>query len=448
METLIRRFLNLINKLKETSGRIDKENILKEYQDDDDIKALFQFIFNPYIVTGISNKKLSKYKDNYNEWSKDFEVPREYWYLDLLDFINHFKSHNTGTDFDVKLLVNYSQQYTEEEKELFYNIITKDVKVGVQPTTLNKIYGKDFIPQFSVQLAQKYFDDPERLLPQNTNYILTTKLDGVRAVIIKTDESVEIFSRQGQTFENLVEIERDAKQLPSGYVYDGELLLDNKNNLDSKDLYRATMKIVSSDDVKRDIIFNCFDCLPIEDFKNGIYKTPCIERKTALHNLLSMSNLYFIKEVEMLYSGNDQSQITYWLDKITSEGGEGVMINIADAPYECKRTKGLLKVKKFQSADVKVIDIEEGTGVNKNSLGAVKVEFIGPNNKIYTCKVGSGFKQDERIYFWNHKDEILGKIIEIDYFEITNNQQNDDYSLRFPTWKGIIRFDKTEISMY
>ena len=35
METLIRRFLNLINKLRETSGRIDKENILKEYQDDD-----------------------------------------------------------------------------------------------------------------------------------------------------------------------------------------------------------------------------------------------------------------------------------------------------------------------------------------------------------------------------------------------------------------------------
>lgn len=447
METLIRRFLNLINKLKETSGRIDKENILKEYQDDDDIKALFQFIFNPYIVIGISNKKLSKYKDNYNEWGKDFEVPREYWYLDLLNFYNHFKLHNTGTDFDVKLLVNYSQQYTEEEKELFYNIITKDVKVGVRPTTLNKIYGKDFIPQFSVQLAQKYFDDPEKLLPQNTDYILTTKLDGVRAVIIKTDESVEIFSRQGQTFENLVEIERDAKQLPSGYVYDGELLLDNKNNLDSKDLYRATMKIVSSDDIKRDIIFNCFDYLPIEDFKNGVYKTPCIERKTTLHNLLSMSNLYFIKEVEMLYNGDDQSQITYWLDKITSEGGEGVMINISDAPYECKRTKGLLKVKKFQSADVRVIGIEEGTGANKNSLGAVKVEFIGPDDKIYTCKVGSGFKQDERIYFWNHKDEILGKIIEIGYFEITNNQQNDDYSLRFPTFKWV-RNDKTEISMY
>lgn len=98
-------------------------------------------------------------------------------------------------------------------------------------------------------------------------------------------------------------------------------------------------------------------------------------------------------------------------------------------------------------ATVKVIDIEEGTGANKNSLGAVKVEFIGPDNKIYTCKVGSGFKQDERIYFWNHKDEILGKIIEIGYFEITNNQQNDDYSLRFPTFKWV-RNDKTEISMY
>lgn len=435
METLIRRFLNLINKLKETSGRIDKENILKEYQDDDDIKALFQFIFNPYIVTGISNKKLSKYKDNYNEWSEDFGVPRKYWYLDLLDFCNHFKSHNTGTDFDVKLLVNYCQQYTKEEKELFYNIITKDVKVGVQPTTLNKIYGKDFIPQFSVQLAQKYFDDPEKLLPQNTDYILTTKLDGVRAVIIKTDESVEVFSRQGQTFENLVEIERDAKQLPSGYVYDGELLLDNKNNLDSKDLYRATMKIVSSDDVKRDIIFNCFDYLPIEDFKNRVYKTPCIERKTALHNLLSMSNLYFIKEVEMLYSGNDQSQITYWLDKITSEGGEGVMINISDAPYECKRTKGLLKVKKFQDLDLEILNIYKGTGKYSSTLGYIECRY--KNNIV---KVGSGFTDKERDEIINNPNNYIGKVATIKYFEESSNQQGLN-SLRFPTWKGI-RIDK------
>ena len=69
METLIRRFLNLIKKLQSTSGRIEKENILKEYQDDEEIKEIFKFIYDPYIVTGISTKKIEKY--NNTVWNKE-----------------------------------------------------------------------------------------------------------------------------------------------------------------------------------------------------------------------------------------------------------------------------------------------------------------------------------------------------------------------------------------
>ena len=122
------------------------------------------------------------------------------------------------------------------------------------------------------------------------------------------------------------------------------------------------------------------------------------------------------------------------------------MINIANAPYECKRSKGLLKVKKMQTCDVKVIGMEEGTGQNKGKLGALKVEFIGPDNKIYTCDVGSGLTLDQREDFWEYPNKILNKIIEVQYFEVSSNQ-NGTYSLRFPVFKWI-RDDKTEISMY
>ena len=44
-------------------------------------------------------------------------------------------------------------------------------------------------------------------------------------------------------------------------------------------------------------------------------------------------------------------------------------------------------------------------------------------------------------------EHIAGTDIEIKYFEISNNQENDEYSLRFPTFKSV-RFDKDEISMY
>ena len=128
-------------------------------------------------------------------------------------------------------------------------------------------------------------------------------------------------------------------------------------------------------------------------------------------------------------------------------GREGVMVNIADASYECKRTKNLLKVKRFNTADVRVLDWEEGTGANKGKLGAVIVEFIAPDEKKYTCKVGSGFAKEDREYYFANPDKIVGHIIEVGYFELSQNQKDHGYSLRFPTFK-CLRNDKNEISMH
>lgn len=269
-----------------------------------------------------------------------------------------------------------------------------------------------------------------------------------RCVLINASiNGSKFFSRQGQPIEQLVELEEEAKNLPLGYVYDGELLLDNKENLDSKDLYRATVKVTGADKEKKDLIFNVFDMIPIKDFQDGYCNGPASLRKEQLSEIFTFMKLPHIVDVPILYYGNDKSMITKYLDEITGMGGEGVMINISNAPYECKRVKTLLKVKKFQTLDAKCIDMEEGTGNFKNSLGAIKVEFLGPDEKIYTCKVGSGFKQDERAYYWNHKDKILNKIVEIGYFEMTNNQNDDNISLRFPTFK-YVRNDKCEMSSY
>ena len=440
----LNNFNTLISQLQATTSRIDKETILRTYKDDTNIKEILNFVFNPYIITGISKKKVDKFKNKINEailWDNHNIED----YKDFNKALNYFKIYNHGKDIDLIELERFAKANINFQ-ELVYSIISKDLKLGIQPTTLNKVYGKDFIPQFDVMLAFKYFDDPEKYLTDNTEFILTTKLDGVRCVLINNSiDGPKFFSRQGQIFEGLVELEKEAQNLPYGFVYDGELLL-NKNDLHSKDLYRETMKVVSADKEKHDIIFNCFDIIPIQSFQEGVYDCPSKLRKQKVHDILSQHTFNYFKEVDVLYSGVNKDYIIYWLDEITSKGGEGIMINIANAPYECKRTKGLLKVKKMQTADVRVIDLEEGTGQNIGKLGAAIFKFIGPDGKIYENKVGSGFSKEQREYYWNHKDELLEKIIEISYFEISNNQ-NGTYGLRFPVFKHI-RLDKDEISMY
>lgn len=444
MSNVLDRFDKLVRDLQGDSSRIAKENYLKEYVEDKDVKALLSFVFNPYIITGISKKKSEKYKGKVSIEKFDlmelFDEPVDY--NNINNLLDYFKYHNTGKDEDLQELDKYAQ-HNAPYQDLIYSIITKDLKLGVQASTLNKVFGKGFIPTFDVMLAYKYFDDPDKFVPDGTNFILTPKLDGVRCVLINTVNG-KFFSRQGQLFDGLYELENEAHNLPQGFVYDGELLLD-KQGLESKDLYRETMKVVSADKEKTGLVFNIFDMLPIEDFMNGQCDTPASKRKNDLLELFTFNHPKHIKDVPMLYYGDDKDVINQQLERITKAGGEGVMINIADAPYECKRTKGLLKVKKMQTADVRVVGLEEGTGQNIGKLGAIQIEFEAPNGQIYPCKVGSGLSQEQREEFWQDKNKLLGKIIEIQYFEISSNQ-NGTYGLRFPVFKWI-REDKDTISM-
>lgn len=439
---MIEQLKQCVERLQATSGRLEKEAILADYRYNEFVKKCLWYRFNKYIVFGISDKKLSKIKFASNAE----EVVDEENY-NLINLFTYLEEHNTGRDEDISIVAKYINNLTSYS-ELIKGFISKNINLGVQSTTLNKIYGKNFIPQFDLMLGFKYFDDPDKYVPEGTDFILTHKLDGCRCLIIKDDfGNVKLFSRQGQTFEGFIDIEEEAKQLPNGFVYDGELLLRNDSNLESKDLYRATMKIVSSDNPdKKNIIFNCFDFIELKAFKQGYDSKAAYLRKMTLNKIFARhKGMQWIKEVPVLYCGNDKEQINYWLNKITSEGGEGVMINIADAPYECKRSKSLLKVKKFQTCDLRCIDAELGTGVNSGRLGAITVEFPY-NDTTYQVKVGSGFTQEQRDYFWEHKDEIVGKIVEVQYFEITQNQ-NGGYSLRFPVFCQV-RNDKDEVSLW
>ena len=71
-------------------------------------------------------------------------------------------------------------------------------------------------------------------------------------------------------------------------------------------------------------------------------------------------------------------------------------------------------------------------------LGGITIDY-----KSNLVSVGSGFTDEERDYYWNNKDEIIGKIVDIQFFEESTNQKDDGISLRFPTFKSV-RSDKTE----
>lgn len=422
-------------KITGTTSRLEKEAILKSYQNNETVKEVLQFLFDPFIVTGISKRKLAKKVSLICEKCAD-----------LHELLNYFRTHNTGRDEDIAVLQQFTADLNEAQTELVNGLIKKDLTLGANEKTLNKVFGANFIPAFDVMLAEKYMENTAFVVGKR--FIITEKFDGVRCMLIFNEAGEPtFFSRAGKSFDDMVELSEEVRQLNPQMVYDGELLLGVDKPIDSADLYRMTVKVTNSDGIKKGLVYNVFDCLPKTDLLNGGSAIPCEKRKTMLSAELRKVQLPHLKEVPILYVGEDTDKIDTLCDEYTNMGREGIMVNIADAPYECKRTKNLLKVKRFNAADVLVLDWEEGSGANQGKLGAVTVEFIAPDQKRYTCKVGSGFEKEEREEFFAHPEKIVGHIIEIGYFELSQNQNDDGYSLRFPTFK-CLRDDKNEISMH
>jgi DNA ligase-1 len=113
------------------------------------------------------------------------------------------------------------------------------------------------------------------------------------------------------------------------------------------------------------------------------------------------------------------------------------MVNLTQAKYLWKRSRDLLKVKKFNSLDLEVIDLEEGSGRLAGTLGAIHVRYKNGN----IVKVGSGFSDEERNLYWTYPELIMNRVVEVKFFEETQSATGE-CSLRFPTWCSNIRDPK------
>ena len=447
-------FKVLVDRMKSTSSRTGKEEILKEYKDNTGVKFILYFVYNPYIITGISKKKIDKASNVTVDLKGE-----SYWRLwDIIDLINYLQTHNHGSDKDLamvrKFIKDTENHYNSNMyEELIKSIVTKDLTLGCTAVTLNKIFGKDFIPTFDVMVPERYFENPDKYVPEGTVFIISQKLDGVRCVLVFDDLGTPHFmSRQGKEIFGLVDLIRESEYLNRRYVYDGELLIVEKEGESSNDRYRDTMSVVGSDDLKHNIEFHIFDRVLKEDFQRGYSSEKCIDRKEdvayQLEGIAAIKMMFrYMKCVPNLYVGSDRRQIQTWLDYAHDYGWEGVCLNIAAGPYECKRSRQLLKVKTFFETEVYVTGVEEGSGRNAGKLGAAVVEMVDSSNVYHTVRVGGGFTDEMRERYWKNPELIVGKVAEVSYFEITNNKADNSLSLRFPVWLDRIRIDKTKETM-
>ena len=173
------------------------------------------------------------------------------------------------------------------------------------------------------------------------------------------------------------------------------------------------------------------------------------DRREVLEQLKFSKDTKLVKLLAYADSESElRSIVPNMLADVTDLGGEGLMVNLGDRTYTHKRTDSLLKVKKVQTIDMRVDDIKWGTGKYEGQVGALICSCKTSDGKIIMCDVGSGLSDEQRLSWAIRPSEILGKIVEVGYFSLSQDKSllnSNAYSLRFPRLKDI-RYDKSETS--
>ena len=412
--------IKLFKQIQETSSLNEKQKIIIENKNNELFKKCLRFLLDGNITTGISSKKINKQVKASSELAP-YYISRNSSFEDIMKYL---EKNNTGTDDDIYEIQSFLIGH-DDDKEFYKEIITKKFRLGADAKLVNKCI-PNLIPTFDVMLGTSI---EKCNIKEGSWFSLSHKLNGNRAVYYNG----ELYTRQGKKYSGLGHIIKDIEKIVTAknYVFDGELIYKNPEGLtDSEAFQKGTGIAQSKNETKEELKLVLFDVLPKEEFDKGISSDTYKIRKQKLISLKAFETEN-LQIVDMFYEGTDQSEIWKWLDYAEKHDMEGLMLSL-DAPYECKRTKTLLKVKKFYDFDLRVVDVEEGTGRNKGRLGAFVVDYKG--NYV---NVGSGFTDKERDNFWGNRDNLIGRVITVKYKEISKDKKTGLESLQFPIYCGL-----------
>ena len=434
----IQEAVKAVLEIQSASGSNAKKAVIQKYAKDETFKRLLYYALNPMLAYNVSESTL--------RIAAEYNPKITLTFTDIFAIGEELSSRRGLSDVTIYQVRSFLAIVRDEtEREFYIQLLSKTLRLGVTAKTVNKVI-PGLIPEWEVQQAYPIEKYP---LKPGTEFWLTQKLNGTRATYYRG----RLYARSGVPYEGLGHIERELELLGgSDVVFDGELTLLHRNGLSDNEAFRIATGIINSDAAEKlEICYTVFDIVCTPEFEDpdrpSDLQMPYSRRRKLIDYFIDNEPLHldsgdftpaYVSFLPVLYHGTDQSQIDILLDQMVREDKEGLMVNL-DVPYQRKRHRGILKVKRFYTMDLPIIGIEQGSGRLAGKLGAFVLDYKG--NEV---RVGSGFSDEQRTEFWEAGD-LIGTLCEVKYKEISYDKKTGQESLQFPVFVRL-RTDKNEVS--
>ena len=406
-----------------TNSNTDKLNVLKKYANNEAVRNALEYTYNTFKQYGVTSANCKKNSNLV-----------KYGYSDLFKLLDDL-SIRFITGHTAISLVNGFVEANKKHEDLIFSIIDRNLKTRSTTSMINKVI-PGLIPTFDVALANSYDEKTAKKVDFNDTWFVSRKLDGCRCIcIINEDGEPTYFSRAGNEFLTLKNLDAEIISLGlKNMVIDGEIcMLDANGNENFQGIIK---EIKRKDHTIENPFFYMFDLLTMEEFINKEGTTQFAIRNVQLDNLFfqrEFNHIDYLPQTILI----DEQMLMFHVSAAKENGWEGLMLR-KDAPYQGKRSNDVLKVKQFYDAEYVVVDIENA--VNRVIVDGKEVEELMMRNVViehkgYRVQVGSGFNHEQKRYYFENPNEIIGKQITVQFFEESFTDKG--ISLRFPTVKAI-----------
>ena len=352
----------------------------------------------------------------------------------------------------IDTLINLATRcHSIREFDYYVQAITKDLRIGMQAKSINKVYEKlnsdqnivvPLIPCYECMKVSDMDDAPNF---KYDNSYASVKMDGANATYIDG----KIYSRNGleihlphiqKAFAELQEVVPAAED----YVFCGELVSTDRQSSGGLVNSAITTGEASTKDLSV-LNFHIFDIIRKDEY----------EQQTGIKDIFTKRLMYIVQFKAMtsprspiryvmhypIYS-KEEAETMY--EKLTTEDPEceGIIVNEGTSYFEFKRSKTRIRVKAKLENEFKILGFEPHLR-NKEWVGALKISCA--DGKIL-ADVGTGLTEEDRATLFQDPN-LFGKIVKIQYNKIIPNSNGDGHTLFLPVFKEL-RLDKTEADKF
>ena len=482
--------LDIINEIKNEPSSNEKLVILEKYKDNEILKLVLQYTYNPlynyYIKPTI----------NIIDDDSIYEATVNFGFA-VFPMLDKLINRDVTGHAALAMINDTAMQLEKEDRVVLQLIFNRDLDMGLATKSINKVF-PDLIPTVPYMRCS-LTDKLDRI---TYPAMVQQKCDGMFVNVVIKDGTIEFITRNGTVFD-LNCIKEDLLEgvnkhgYHNGLVLHGELLVlknndevqirkignglinslikkeqtlaslqekidSKKGNTQDKLASELARKIAEYDNTDKMIQLVLWDAVPYDDWIKGECDIPYVTQNKHMESRWAIINDFVddsldnhIKLVECLVVENYKEAQEFYREQIANYY-EGAVLKNWGMMWKNHTSPEQIKLKAEKECELRVIGYEPGTGKYEGGIGSLICE--SSDGKL-CVSVGSGLRDSDRGF--EREDEgdsskglvllsdfdvnmYTGNIISVKFNELIKSDSKDSkHSLFLPRFIEV-RTDKDE----